>query len=278
MSETFYRRLVIDGKSKSTHDNYLRQMAKLSLHLKKCPLTITEIDLEGYLYYLIENDTASQSSFKHLIFGLRKLYALFEQDELLVKLPKLPGSKKLPVVLSKQEVKHLLLSTTILRERVLFALIYDTGMRISEVLALQVRDVDFERKQIHICLGKGKKDRYVTLSGHGARGLKKYLTLHRPKDYVFENAKRTGIPLGQTTVRRMLKEMVDMAGIKKTVCVHTLRHTYATHQLESGQNIVALQLALGHAFIQTTMIYLHIAQLQDKKMMGCLDYLYGESR
>jgi integrase/recombinase XerD len=276
MAETYYRRLVIDGKSKSTHENYLRQISKLALYYEKSPLTITEIDLEEYLYYLIENDTASQSSFKHLIFGLRKLYSLFEQDELLVKLPKLSGSKTLPVVLSKQEVKQLLLSGTHLKERVLFALIYDTGMRISEVLNLQIRAVDFERLQIHIHLGKGKKDRYVALSSHGVRGLKKYLTLYQPQTYLFENKARKGIPLGPTTIRKQLKRMVVEAGIQKTVCVHTLRHTYATHQLESGQNIVALQLALGHAFIQTTMIYLHIAQLQDKKMTGCLDYLYGE--
>lgn len=276
MAETYYRRLVIDGKSKSTHENYLRQISKLALYYRKCPLTITEIDLEEYLYYLIENDTASQSSFKHLIFGLRKLYSLFEREELLVKLPKLAGSKKLPVVLSKQEVKRLLLSVTHLKERVLFGLIYDTGMRISEVLSLLIKDVDFERKQIHINLGKGKKDRYVTLSGHGVRGLRKYLTLHQPNDYVFENVTRRGIPLGPTTIRKRLKEMVEIAGIQKTVCVHTLRHTYATHQLEAGQNIVALQLALGHAFIQTTMIYLHIAQLEGKKTSGCLDYLYGE--
>ena len=211
-----------------------------------------------------------------MIFGLRKLYALYELDELLVKLPKLSGPKKLPVVLSKQEVKRLLLSASQLKERVLFALIYDTGMRISEVLSLLIQDVDLDRAQIHIRLGKGKKDRYVTLSNHGVRGLKKYLILHQPKDYVFENVARKGIPLGSTTIRKRLKEMVTKAGIKKTVCVHTLRHTYATHQLESGQNIVALQLALGHAFIQTTMIYLHIAQLQEKRMTGCLAYLYGE--
>jgi site-specific recombinase XerD len=277
MAETYYRRLVIDGKAKSTHENYLRQISKLALHYQRSPLTITEIDLEEYLYYLIENDTASQSSFKHLIFGLRKLYALFEQEELLVKLPKLSGSKTLPVVLSKQEVKHLLLSATQLKERVFFGLIYDTGMRISEVLSLLIKNVDFERRQIHICLGKGKKDRYITISGHSVRGLRKYLTLHQPKAYVFENVTRQGIPLGPTAIRKKLKDMVEKAGIQKTVCVHTLRHTYATHQLESGQNIVALQLALGHAFIQTTMIYLHIAQLQDKKMTGCLDYLYGES-
>ena len=222
------------------------------------------------------HDTASQSSFKHLIFGLRKMYALFEKEELLIKLPKLNRDKKLPVVLSTTEIRQLLCAPNNLYQRILFGVIYDTGMRISEVTSLLISDVDFERKQVHIRLAKGKKDRYVTLSSHAVRGLKKHLILNEPKDYVFEHIQRKGIPIGVGAVRKLLKEAVQTAGIIKNVCVHTLRHSYATHQLEAGQNIVALQLALGHAFVQTTMMYLHIAQLQEKKSVGCLGLLYGE--
>lgn len=276
MSGTFYHRLVIDGKSKSTHQNYLRQISKLALFYQKSPLEITPIELEEYLFHLIENDTPSQSSFKHLIFGLRKMYALFEKEELLIKLPKLNRDKKLPVVLSTTEIKRLLCAPNNLYQRVLFGVIYDTGMRISEVTSLLISDVDFERKQVHIRLAKGKKDRYVALSSHAVRGLKKHLKLNEPRDYVFEQVQRKGIPIGVGTIRKLLKVAVQTAGIIKSVCVHTLRHSYATHQLEAGKSIVALQLALGHAFVQTTMMYLHIAQLQEKKSAGCLDLLYGE--
>ena len=136
ISETFYHRLVIDGKSKSTHQNYLRQISKLALFYQKSPLEITQVELEEYLFHLIVHDTASESSFKHLIFGLRKMYALFEKEELLIKLPKLNRDKKLPVVLSTTEIRKLLCAPNNLYQRVLFGVIYDTGMRISEVRSL----------------------------------------------------------------------------------------------------------------------------------------------
>ena len=131
------------------------------------------------------HDTASESSFKHLIFGLRKMYALFEKEELLIKLPKLNRDKKLPVVLSTTEIRKLLCAPNNLYQRVLFGVIYDTGMRISEVRSLLISDVDFERKQVHIRLAKGKKDRYVTLSSHAVRGLKKHLSVCSEINYTF---------------------------------------------------------------------------------------------
>ncbi len=277
MAEEFIRKLVINGKAKSTHENYLRQMAKLSLHYKKSPLKLNIGELEEYLYHLIQKDTDSKSSFKHLVYGLRKLYHLFDLGKLLLSLPSIKRVDKLPVVLSTQEVIRLLKAPTHIREKVMFGLTYDTGIRISELRNLLISDVDLDREQIHVRESKNNNDRYVSMSSHAARGVKKHLALNNPKDYLFESPTRKGIPISESRIRGLLKESLKKAGIKKQVCVHTLRHTYATHQLEAGQNIMVLKDSLGHANIQTTLVYLHIAQLDTVKKFGCMEMLYKKN-
>ncbi len=249
-------------------------MSKLSLYYKRTPLEIDIDELEEYLYYLIQKDTDALSSYKHLVYGLRKLYHLFSKEELLLGLPKINRSKKLPVVMSKPEVKQLLKAPIHIREKVMFALIYDTGLRISEVRNLLIKDVDLDRKQVHIRLSKNNKDRYVTMSSHAARGIKMHLALNRPKDYLFDSYKRKGIPISKTRIRALLKETLLKTDIKKDICVHTLRHTYATHQLEAGQNIMVLKDSLGHTSINSTLMYLHIAQIDTIKKFGCMESLY----
>ncbi len=275
MGEHFMRQLVINGKSKSTHENYLRQMAKLALHYGKSPLDLEAIELEEYLYLLVQKDTSgSQSAFKHLVYGLRKLYLLYDKDALHVGLPQIPNSKALPVVLSGEQVKSLLCAFKDMNYRVMFGLAYDTGVRISELINILIGDIDLDRKMVHIRESKFKKDRYIILSVHMLRGIKKHLTLNNPAIYLFEHPRRKGMPMSRTTIRNKLKGAIEKTGIKKDVCVHTFRHTYATHQLEAGQNIVAVKEALGHSRIEATLIYLHVAKIDPTNRFGCLDKLY----
>lgn len=214
------------------------------------------------------------SEFKHLVYGLRKLYLLHGLDAMHIKLPTMAHSKALPVVLSHEEVKRLLTTPKYLWERVLYALAYDTGMRISELVNVRISDIDLNRKQVHIRESKFKKDRYVDLSSHMVRGIQKNLRVNAPKDFLFNHPQRKGIPISKTGIRLKLKDAVKQAGIKKKVCVHTFRHTFATHQLEAGQNIVSVKEAMGHALLSTTMIYLNIARLKASNISGCLDSLY----
>ena len=278
MGEEFIRKLVINGKAKSTHQNYLRQIAKLALYYKRNPLELEIDELEEYLYHLIQADTDSLSSFKHLVYGLRKLYHLFDKEELLLQLPKINRPQKLPVVLSKREVKELLKAPVHLREKVMFGLIYDVGLRISEVTNLLIKDVDLDRGQLHVRQSKNDKDRYVTMSLHAVRGIKKHLVLNSPKDYLFDSYQRKGIPISKTRIRLLLKEALQRSEIKKEVTVHTLKHTYATHQLEAGQNIMTLKDSLGHATLSSTLMYLHIAQLDSVGKFGCLEALYSPAK
>jgi site-specific recombinase XerD len=275
MGEEFIRKLVINNRARSTHENYLRQMAKLALYYKRTPLEISVGELEEYLYHLIQKDTDSLSSFKHLVYGLRKLYQLFDREELTISLPSIRKPNKLPVVLSAQEMRRLLNAPEHMAEKVMFGLIYDSGLRIQELSNLLVNDIDLDRGQVHIRQSKNKKDRYVTISSHAIRGIKKHLTLNSPRDYLFERDGRKGMPISHTRIRNLFKEALEKAGIKKKACVHTLRHTYATHQLEAGQNIMVLKDLLGHAQIRSTLIYLHIAQLDSVRKFGCMDTLYG---
>jgi len=274
MGEEFIRKLVIEDKSRSTHENYLRQMSKLALYYDRTPLDIDIGELEEYLYLLIQKDSDSLSSFKHLVYGLRKLYLLFDKEELHLSLPSINRPKQLPVVLSTQEVKRLLKAPERIWEKVMFGFVYDTGLRIDELTNLLIGDVDMDRGQVHVRQSKNKKDRYITMSSHIVRGIKKHLALNSPLDYLFESPTRKGIPISKTRIRLLLKSAVEKAGIKKQVCVHTLRHTYATHQLEAGQNIMVVKESLGHVDIQTTLIYLHIAQLDPIKKFGCMEMLY----
>jgi site-specific recombinase XerD len=250
-------------------------MAKLALFYNKSPLDLDIDELEEYLYYLMQRDTDALSSYKHLVYGLRKLYHLLDKEELLLKLPKIARSKKLATVLSINETKELIKAPVHIREKVMFGLIYDSGMRISEVTNLLIKDVDLDRKLLHIRQSKNKKDRYIPISSHAVRGIKKHLSINSPKDYLFDNYKRKGIPISKTRIRNLLKEALLRTNITKDVTVHTLRHTYATHQLEAGQSIMVLKELLGHSSIHSTLMYLHIAQLDTVKKFGCMAVLYG---
>ncbi len=279
MAEQFMQRLVINGRSRSTHENYLRQIAKMAIFCEKNPLEMEIDEIEAYLYHVVDRDTDSQSSFKHLVYGLRKLYKLFEKDELHISLPSIKRPQKLPVILSCGEVRRLLKAPKELRNKILLALIYDTGMRISEASSLLIQDVDLERRQLFVRKTKSKRERCVPISKHMARGIANYLKIDRPKYFMFERSNQhRGLPLSHTRIRGIMKDALGVAGINKKVCIHSLRHTYATHQLEAGQNIYGLMKLLGHADIKNTEMYLHLAQLPQRAFFGLLDKLYPNKK
>jgi integrase/recombinase XerD len=279
MAEHFIKRLVIDGKSRSTHENYLRQMAKMALHCGKNPLEMEPDEIDNYLYFVVNRDTDSQSSFKHLVYGLRKLYRLNECDALHLTLPSIKRPQKLPVVFSTEEIKRLLKAPTVLRDRILLGIIYDTGLRISEAASLLIEDVDLDRKQLFVRQSKSKKDRNIPISSHMVRGISNYLKIDRPRKFLFERSnQQKGIPLSHTRIRGIMKDAMKVAGINKKACVHTLRHTYATHQLETGQTIYGVKHLLGHADIKNTEIYLHLAKAPEQAFYGLLDKLYEKPK
>ena len=230
------QKVVLGGLSSSTLHNYGRCIAKISLHFNRVAIHLEEEQINGYLFDLVKGDTPSKSFFKHTVYGLRYLFRIYDRDDKAIRLPSLKREAPLPVVLSKKECRKLFKCGKMLKHRVLLCLIYSAGLRQKEVRNLLQRDIDFDRMMIHIRKTKYRKERYVPLSPLMAKGLKKYYLAYKPNQYVF-NGKDMGSPLSANGVQWAMREALKASGIKKQACVHTLRHSYATHLLEFGMDI-----------------------------------------
>lgn len=272
------QQVTLRGQSKSTLNNYIRRIALFVIHFQDLPENIMEDEINEYLVALARDPKSpSRSSFKHMVYGLRYYYRLLGMNKQAIALPSLKQDTKLPVILNRSELKQLFLAPTLLKQRIALTLIYSAGLRGQEVINLKISDVDFERNTIHIRQSKYKKDRIVPLSNYMAQGLKKYLKAENPHVWLF-NGKE---PDGRYSIRGLswiMRENLKKTSIKKQVNLHSLRHTYATHLLEQGVDIVTLKNLLGHAEITTTMIYLHIAQCPQVKPHSPLDTLYGRKK
>jgi site-specific recombinase XerD len=263
------------GQSKSTLNNYTRRIALCVVHFGRLPEQVSEDEINEYLCALARDPKSpSRSSFKHMVYGLRYYYRLLGMNKKAIALPSLKGDTKLPVILNRSELKELFAAPQLLKQRIVLALIYSAGLRGQEVINLKLSDVDFERMTIHIRQSKYKKDRMVPLSPTMALGLKKYLGAENPHIWFF-NGKQPGSQYSIRGLSWVMRENLKKTSITKKVNLHSLRHTYATHLLEEGLNIVTLKDLLGHAEITTTMIYLHVAQLEHVKAHSPLDTLYG---
>ena len=272
------QQVTLRGQSRSTLENYIRRIAAVSLHFGKLPQQVTDDEINEYLTAVaLDPRSPSRSSFKHAVYGLRYYFRLIGENHRAISLPSLKQEAKLPVILNRSELKELFRSPTLLKHRIVLTLIYSAGLRGSEVINLKISDIDFERRTIHIRQSKYKKDRMVPLSDYMGNGLKKYLQAEHPHVWLF-NGKE---PDGRYSVRGLswvMRETLKKTSIKKEVNLHSLRHTYATHLLEEGLNIVTLKDLLGHAEISTTMIYLHVAQCPLIKPHSPLDTLYADNQ
>lgn len=225
--------------------------------------------------------TPSQTYFKHTVYGLRFLLKSEGLPYGYLRLPEIKKVEKLPVVLSKQEVWAMLKTCTLLKHKVLIGVLYGCGLRCMEARSIRLQDLDFDRRQLKVVQGKNKKDRYVPLSQHLIRALKAYISAEQPIDYLFGGQPmpdRSGgewdSRYSQKGVQWAVKEAAKRAGIRKDVHVHTLRHTFATHLLEDGLDIVTVKNLLGHENIETTMLYLQVAQLNTRPAFSPLDTLF----
>jgi integrase/recombinase XerD len=282
--ERFEKKLSITGRSKSTFLNYSRHLAAMALHFDCLPTELEEDQVTDYLHFLQSTHrTPSESYFKHTVYGLRALckYEGIKKED--IGLPIIVRPKKLPVVLSKEEVWSLIKAPELLKHRILIGLLYGCGVRCLEARSVRIADIDFDRRMLHVKSGKGKKDRYVPLSEHLIRGLKQYIETELPEEWLFngqplENRKGGDFDsrYSQKGVQWAVQSAARKAGISKHVNVHTLRHTYATHLLEDGMDIMTLKDMLGHERIETTMIYLHVAQSGRLKPFSPLDTLFEQ--
>lgn len=270
----FEERLVLDQCSKSMFSNYGRNLARLALHFGRVPHDVSVDEINAYLYRLTVHDNLSISFFKQTVFGLRYWFRLFNMEDKALQMPIIKEDKTLPTVLSKEECKILFSASRNLKHRFLLAFAYAGGLRLNELRHVKISDVDLDRKQVKIRLGKGKKDRYVILSAFITLRFQKYLDEVKPQVYLFEGL-TPGDVMGERSIQYVINEALKKTDIQKKVSMHTLRHSFATHLLEDGVDIYSIQRLLGHSDIRTTIVYLHVAQVIPKVAHSPLDTLYG---
>jgi site-specific recombinase XerD len=272
--EELQDKILLSGQSKSTLTNYSRKVAQVCLHFGKLPQQISEKEINRYLATVArQSKTPSLSDFKFYVHGLRYCYRLLGMNEKALKLPSIREPHKLPVVLNRQECIAIFKAPELLKHRVLLSLIYSAGLRAGEASRLKLADIDSGRMMIHIRQSKFNKDRYVPLSPLILQGLRKYYYACQPQEYLF-NGNSAGTPLSIKGMQWALREAVKKCKLQKGISLHTLRHSYATHLLEEGMDIVSIKELLGHERIQTTMVYLHVAKPNRTNLFSPFDRLY----
>lgn len=257
------------GYSDKTIKLYTSCVRVLALHYKKSPLEITKQQIADFIYHLRCHDRSESTI--HVYFEAIKCFLRI--NNLTERLPKISfrrRSKKIPAVLSQKEIWTLLDSCTSLKFKTIFSVIYSAGLRVSEAANLKMSDIDFERKTIFIRNGKNRRDRYTLLANETVTLLIKYYSVYHPQNFVFygDDVFRN---ISVECIQRHFKKLIANANIKKSIHVHTLRHSFATHLLENGTSIFHIMKLLGHSNIQTTMIYLHMESLENLNLQSPID-------
>jgi site-specific recombinase XerD len=265
--------LRIRNYSPRTIDTYIRAVARFAEHFGKSPRNLGAEHIREYQVYLVEEKKASWSLFNQTVCALRFLYNVtLDRQEVVEHIPFSRSERKLPEVLSMQELAHFFEQISNLKHRTVLMTMYGTGLRISEALNLRVRDVDSERGVLRVRHGKGGKDRYVPLSPKLVELLRTYWKACRPQEWLFpgESEKR---PMDPSAVQKACAWARQKARLEKSVTTHTMRHCFATHSLEAGTDLRTIQHILGHGNLSTTSVYLHVATGAERQARGAADLL-----
>jgi site-specific recombinase XerD len=258
--------LQLRGLSARTQEMYVRAVRQLAEHYRKSPDVITEEELRQYFLYIKNVKQYSRSASTIALCGIKFFFEqTLHRDWTTLRFVRAPREKKLPVILSLEEVRKLLGSVRLLSYRVCLFTIYSCGLRLQEGTHLQVRDIDSSRMMIHVRHGKGGKDRYVPLPHRTLELLRQYWVTHRHPVLIFPAPGRGGIsrstataPMPRSSVQGAFREALNASGLHKQASVHTLRHSWATHLLEAGVNLRLIQAYLGHRSPTTTSVYTHL--------------------
>jgi site-specific recombinase XerD len=246
--------------SPNTQQLYIDRVARFARYFGKSPELLGPEDVRTYQVYLIHQKRASSSALQQTVCALRFLYRnTLGKEWALPYIPAPKREKKLPVVLSQEEVSRFFEHLPNLKHRALIITAYATGMRVSEVVSLRAADIDSDRMMIRVEQGKGRKDRYVMLSPNLLELLRAYWKVARPADWLFPG-QRPGTHLTAKRVLQVCIKAGAAAGLTKRATVRALRHSFATHLLEAGANIRVIQVLLGHRSLRTTARYTHVSR------------------
>jgi integrase/recombinase XerD len=266
---TLRQRMIEDmqlhGLAERTQKSYMQAVRQLAEYYRKPPDQISEEELRQYFLYLKNVKRVARNTITLALCGIKFFYERTMQRQwTTLALVRPPREKKLPVVLSVEEVRQILSRVRRWRYRVCLSTLYACGLRLQEGLHLQIGHIDAARQLVHVCHGKGGKDRYVPLPQPILEMLRQYWATHRDPVWIFPSTHQTVQgPMDASGVQRAFQGALLDSGIQKHATVHTLRHSYATHLLETGLNLRLIQSYLGHASPNTTAIYTHLTQPSD---------------
>ncbi len=271
--ERMRRDLEIRGYAKKTCGSYLGAMKRLVRYFMRSPDELSPADINRYQHHLIQERGVSYSTLNLAVCAFRFFYThTCPVDWSVERLPYHHKPRRLPVILSRGEVGRLLGAAHNPKHHAILVTIYACGLRLGEAVHLRVEDVDKERMALRIRSGKGAKDRYVPLPKRLLEVLRAYWRAQPPEEWLVPG-KKQGCPLHPRSVQRAFENAARRADIGKGVSIHSLRHAFATHLLEDGAHIRAVQAILGHASLSTTAIYLHCTDSYVKELRNPLDRL-----
>jgi len=271
MLEKLETELKLRGFTEKTIQAYLFHNQKFLEFTKKNPENVIEDDIKKYIAHLMSDLNYRPASVNLVVSALRFFYLEIMEQNIFtkVKAPKL--EKKLPIVLTKEEVKKLIASPKNFKHRLLIKMMYSSGLRVSECVSLKINDLELEERMGTVRRGKGKKDRLIILSETLIEDIKKYLNKRKDNNPYLFPAKESHISIRMA--QKIVTEAAKKSDIKKRVFCHALRSSFATHLLESGTDIRIIQELLGHANLQTTQRYTKVSTEQLKKVRSPLDNL-----
>ncbi len=279
------RRMIEDMKLKNlstrTINTYVSRVYNFATHFGRSPERLGRDDVRAYLLFLIQEKKVSWSVYNQTLCALRFCYEVtLGRKDVLERIPFPKQAKRLPVVLSTDEVAAFFAALVDVKHRAILMTAYAAGLRLSEVIGLRVDDVDSKRMVIRVRQAKGRRDRYVMLSPRLLTLLREYWKLERPTDWLFPGDV-PGNPITGKAVHKICVRAAENAGLGKHVTVHTLRHSFATHLLEAGTDIRTIQILLGHRKLETTAIYTHVSPATVEATQSPLDRIQplpGEAR
>jgi site-specific recombinase XerD len=262
--------MTVRRYSRNTINSYIHYNSELLRKSGKSPEEIKQEDITEFIFNKINEDEISTSTVQIIINAVKFSYGEMLGKDFIYEIKAPKKDKKLPVVMSKNEVLRIIDNISNVKHKTIIMLIYSAGLRLNEAITMKVKDIDLERGMINIRSAKGRKDRTTILSEKFKSLLEEYLAQYRPDDWLFEGQERR-YPIHSRSVQHVFERAVVKAGITRRVSVHTLRHSFATHLLEQGVDVRYIQELLGHSSPNTTMIYTHVSTGKIKNIKSPLD-------
>ena len=271
MRRRMQEELRLGGYAQRTVETYVEVVTRFVRFHQRPPEAMGAEEVRAYLVHLTEERELSWSTVNQAVCALKFFYLeVLGRPDVVQRVRYQKRRKRLPVVLREDEIERLLAAVKNLKHRAAVMVMYGGGLRVSEAVHLRLADIDSKAMRIRVRRGKGGKDRYVMLSSRLLRTLRRYWKLYRPQTYVFEG-RQAGRPLDVSSVQRVVREAARRAGINQPVSTRTLRHSFATHLMETGTNLRYIQELLGHKSLQTTAIYTRVSRAGATRVKSPLD-------